>query len=150
MSVEAVPIIAQTYSPTLLDALPHHSMKQLTQFDALFFLLDQERVTPEGAVVFQSEKATGRYFMLPGLDKEPLAEISYETTMFFLAAFKTEGMPPDEAGNDYVRFPFATLHDTSHLEAGMRFMNLLPHLYLPAPEPKQPRQAREPRTKKAT
>ena len=125
-------------------------MKQLTQFDALLFLLDQERVTPDGSVVFQSEKATGHYFLLPGLDEKPIAEISCETAMFFLAAFKNEWMLPDDAGNEYFRFHFATLHDTSHLEAGMRFMNLLPHLYLPAPEPKQPRQAREPRTKKAT
>ena len=125
-------------------------MKQLTQFDALVFLLEQERVTPDGSVIFQSEKATGHYFLLPDLGEKPIAEISCETAMFFLAAFKNEWMLPDDAGNEYFRFPFATLHDTSHLEAGMRFMNLLPHLHLAAPEPTQPRKAREPRTKKAT
>ena len=125
-------------------------MKQLPHFDVLLFLLDQERVTPAGSVVFQSEKATGHHFLLPDLGEKPLAKISCETAMFLLAAFKNEWMLPDDAGNEYCRFPFATLHDTSHLEAGMRFMNLLPHLHLAAPEPTQPRKAREPRTKKAT
>ena len=114
------------------------------------FLLDQERVTPDGSVVFLSEKATGRYFLLPDGDEKPLAEISYETAMFFLTDFKNDGMLPDDAGNESFRFPFATLRDTSHLEAGIIFTNLLPHLRLSAPEPKPPRKAREPRTKHAT
>ena len=125
-------------------------MKQLTHIEALLFLLDQERVTPDGSVVFLSEKATGRYFLLPDRDEKPFAEISCETTLFFLAAFKTEWWLPDDAGNEYFRFPFATLRDTSHLEAGIIFTNLLPHLRLSAPEPKPPRKAREPRTKHAT
>lgn len=122
-------------------------MKQFTQADALLFLANQEILNPEGSVVFNSAKATGQYFILPGLDEKPMAEISYETIMFFLTAFKSELLPEDEAGNEYFRFPFATLHDTSRLEGGRMFMNLLPHLQMR--EPKQPRKARGAQAKKA-